>query len=485
VAGRYGPEPEAVPTPLERAATDAVLASLASGTARPAVSPSLALAARELARRAAAGESRPLAQPRLRAALSAGLSFDPAPTAVLVAASRAGAPEALRQAAALEAPSHVGVGAAERDGTAWLVLLSARRLAALSPFPREVAPGARAALRGELFGLIGPKVFVTLPSGHVREVPASGARSFAVDLSFPAPGRYVVEVLGTGPGGPEVAALLAVSCGGAPIAGAAAEVEAPEPSDLAGAEAQVRAAIDAARLRHGLSPLAASPELAEEARAHARRMLASGQLAHVLPGHGDVGERLRRARIPYRRAFENIARGTTALGAHAAAEESPAHRQAILSPLADRVGVGIARGRMPGGEPVVYLAEIFVQPVDDGAEGRLTPEGRVKEALWRERERLGRPPLLSDPRLDAIARDAARAMLAADDPAAQDLAARALALGRNVGAADAFVAASTADAARSRNLPDPRFRRVGVGVATGDSARYGAGLLWIAVVYTD
>lgn len=483
--GRYGPEPGTAPTPLELAATEAVLATLPPGPARPAVSPSLALAARELARRAAAGEPRPLARQAVRAALSAGLSFDPAPDAVLVASPPAGAPGALRRAAALDAPSHLGVGAAERDGTAWLVLLSARRLATLSPFPREVAPGARAALRGQLIGLSRPTVFVTLPSGDVREVPASGERSFAAELSFPAPGRYVVEVLGTGQGGPAVAALLSVSCGGATLAGGAAEAEVPEPADPAAAEAQVRAAIDAARLRHGLSRLDSSPELREEARAHSRRMLASGTLAHVLPGRGDVGERLRLARIPYRSALENIARGGSALAAHAAAEESPAHRRSILSPLVDRVGVGIARGRSPVGEPVVYLTEIFVQPIDDGSEGRLTPEGRVKEALWRERERLHRPSLLSDPRLDALAREAARAMLVADDPAAQDLAARALGMGRRVGAADAFVAASTAEVVRSRNLPDPRFRRVGVGVATGESARYGAGLLWIAVVYTD
>jgi hypothetical protein len=47
------------------------------------------------------------------------------------------------------------------------------------------------------------------------------------------------------------------------------------------------------------------------------------------------------------------------------------------------------------------------------------------------------------------------------------------------------VASAPAEALRSRNLPDPRFRRVGVGVATGDSRRYGARRLWIAVVYTD
>jgi hypothetical protein len=32
---------------------------------------------------------------------------------------------------------------------------------------------------------------------------------------------------------------------------------------------------------------------------------------------------------------------------------------------------------------------------------------------------------------------------------------------------------------------DGRFRRVGVGVAVGDSARFGVGRLFIAVVFTD
>ncbi len=76
-------------------------------------------------------------------------------------------------------------------------------------------------------------------------------------------------------------------------------------------------------------------------------------------------------------------------------------------------------------------------------------------------------------------------MLRRDDPSGGSLERRALDLGRKVIAVDAFVAASPAEAARSANLGDPQFRRVGVGVAVGDSARFGAGRLWIAVIYTD
>jgi hypothetical protein len=282
-----------------------------------------------------------------------------------------------------------------------------------------------------------------------------------------------------------VAALFAVACGGASLTEPAEAAAPPDPLDSEAAEAQVLAAIDATRRRHGLAPLEPRPELAAMARRHSERMLQAGVLAHLLPGGGDVGERLRRARVSFRRAAENIALGPTALAAHAVAEESPGHRANLLSPHARQVGCGVARGRLPGGEPVVYLTEILVQPLEDASGSRLSPEGRVKEAIWRERERLGRPGLLSDARLDELARDAVRAMLARDDPAPGDLGERALGLGRGLASVDAFVTASPEGALRSANLADPRHRRVGVAAAPGDSSRYGAGLLWIAVVYTD
>jgi uncharacterized protein YkwD len=484
--GSYGPEPAAAPTQLERAAFEAVRGALPPGSVRPVLSPALSLAARLLAAGAAAGETEPISRPRLRAALSAGLSFDPAPVAVLVAAPAAEAAAALAAGAgSVPGQTHLGVGAAERDGTAWVALLASRRQASLEPFPREVAVGARVGLRGELRGLSAPRVAVTLPSGEVREVPVRGERPFSAEIRFGSRGRYLVEVLGTGAGGPAVAALFAVACGGAPLAEPAQAKAPPEPADPAQAEAQVLAAIDALRRRHGLSPLEPRPELNAVARRHSQRMAETGELAHVLPGDGDAGQRLRRAGVSFRRASENIALGPTALAAHDAAAESPGHRANLLDPRAAQVGCGIARGRLPGGDRVVYLTEVFIEPPEADSRSRLSPEGRVKEAIWRERARLGRPALLQDARLDQLAREAARAMLARDDPSPEDLGQRALALGRSLAAVDAFVTASPEGALRSQNLGDPRHRRVGVGAVRGDSARYGAGLLWIAVVYTE
>jgi uncharacterized protein YkwD len=477
-AAAYGPEPELEPTADEAAVVAALRASRGS---RLALSATLSRAARELAGSAAAGS----ADPALDGALARAAAFDAGPTVFRAS----GRPEriAARLAAALGGGefTHYGVGIAGRAEGARGVLLASRRLVRLERFPRDVDPGTTAELRGRLVGLSEPQVYTTDPGGRVRAHPVRGDPAFQARVAFDRPGRWVLEVLGRGPAGPQVAALLVISAGGAPLDGPARPPTGPDPEDPGAAEARVLAAVDGLRRRHGLAALEPSDRLRDAARRHSAEMRAAGVLAHVL-GSGRVDERLRRARIPFRLALENVALGPTALAAQESIEASPAHLGNLLRPEAEQIGVGIARGRLqPGGEPVVYLTEILVQRVDDSSESRLRPEARVKEALWRERQRLGRAPLLSDPLLDDLAGRAARAMLRSGDPAPGSLADEALALGRGNAGADAFVAASPDDAARSTNLPQPGYRRVGVGVAIGDSPRFGSGLLWIAVVYTD
>jgi uncharacterized protein YkwD len=484
-AASYGPEPEVALGPVESRAMDLARSRLAAGGAKPRASGALVLAARELARAAALGAPEPLARERVRAALARGRAYDAAPASVLVEAPAAEAPDALAAALPRGRPTHVGVGAAERGGEIVLVLLASERGARLAPFPREVAPGASATLSGVLAdGLTRPRVFLTLPSGAVREAAVRGARDFAARLQFPERGRYSVEVVGDGKGGPEVVALFAVSAGGASLDAREERRAATEPADDAAAEAAVVKALNATRRRQGLPALAPAPELAEVARRHSAAMAAQGRVAHVLPGSVELGTRLREARIPYVRCYENVARAATALGAHETLEASPAHRENLLRPDAARVGVGIARAGPPG-DRAVYLTEVLVAPPDDGAESPLVPDARVREALWRERQRLGLPALTSDPALDDLARDAARLMHERDAPDPDGLGDRALALHRNLAAVDVFVASGPAEATRSGNLRDRRFRRVGVGVTIGDSRRYGAGRSWIAVVYTD
>jgi uncharacterized protein YkwD len=251
--------------------------------------------------------------------------------------------------------------------------------------------------------------------------------------------------------------------------------------------------VDALRARQGLAPLQRDATLRAVARRHSQAMLAAGTVAHVLGGGPELVGRLRDAGVEFRVASENVARGEDALDAQRAVEESPAHLANLLSPRVRDVGVGVARGALPGGQPVVYLTQVLVQPADEEAWTSLTPEGRAKEAIAAERARAGRPPLAFEAALDVLARDAAREMLRRGDPDPGGLAGRALALrpaprgrgGTDLAAADAFVAVAPADAARGPNATDPRWRRAGVGVARGDSPRFGAGLYWIAVVYTD
>jgi uncharacterized protein YkwD len=242
--------------------------------------------------------------------------------------------------------------------------------------------------------------------------------------------------------------------------------------------------VNALRGRRGLSPLEPDRRLRDAARRHSAAMLGAGELAHVLADGADVGDRLRAAAIPFRRVRENLARGPSARAAQDSLEESPAHLENLVATEVTRIGVGLARGRRGGGEEV-YLTEILVEPVDDSSDSRLRPETRVKEVLWAERKRLGRDPLLADPTLDALAAKAARSMLKAGVPGSGNWAEEAQGLGRQLAAVDSFVASSPKTVARSRNLADPRLRRVGVGVAIGDDPRYGAGQLWIAVIYTD
>lgn len=354
----YGPEPEVALSPAESEAVATARARLAGGGARPQLSGALVLAARLLARQAVAG-SDPDRHPGPRNALARALAYDPAPA---IYTARAPTDEwriALERALGSGPATHVGAGVAEAGGERVVVVLASRRGAHLDPFPRSVTVGERTTLSGQLrTGLCRPRVFVALPSGQVRSLPTRGGVWFRADVSFEAPGRYVVEVLADGPQGPTVAALLPVGVGGATFDAPATVAASTEPADPGRAEAAVLDALTATRARQGLSPLAVDAALTALARKHSEAMREAGIVAHVLREEPGPTERLVRARIRFHRLFENVAAATTSLEAHAAAEESPAHLANMLQPDARRVGIGVARDARLGR---VYLTELLVQ----------------------------------------------------------------------------------------------------------------------------
>ena len=329
---------------------------------RPGAVGALVQAARALAHSAAGGEPRPLSSAALRAALGEAGVVDPAPAAVVLSARVASLPEAIASAARFRGATHLGIGVVIRDELAWAVLLASERRAELDPFPRQVAPGGIAVLSGRLLQLDGPRAWVSDPSGAAVEVPVEAdGRRFRTSIRFDRPGTWRVEVGGSGSRGSTVAALVEVDVrrwrsarvpGRRPRA-ARARRRGPPPGRR-----------EPLRARQGLRPLRGEAALDEQARRHSEAMLAAGTVAHRLDGGGDLAERLAGSGVRFRSARENVARGDGAVDAHRAMVESPAHLANLLEPRVELMGLGIARGALPGGQPVVYLTEILVEPRD-------------------------------------------------------------------------------------------------------------------------
>ncbi len=358
-------------SPLEASTLAKVRAALPQRTV-PALSEALVQAARALARSAARGDPHPLSSPALRAALGDAGVTDPSPAAVVLSAGVGSLPEAVAAAAHFRGATHLGIGVVVHEQLAWAVLLASERRAELDPFPRRVAPGSRAVLAGRLLLLDGPRAWVAAPSGAAFEIPVEAeGRRFRAPIHFDQAGTWRIEVGGTGARGATVAALLEVSCADGATAAPPGGTPGPPGSEPPGSEpsgpsdeARIRAAVNGLRARQGLAPIQGSAALDEQASSQSQAMLAAGTVAHRLPGGDDLPARVAASGVRFRSARENVARGDVALDAHRATVESPAHLANLLAPRVELMGLGIARGALPGGQPVVYLTEILVEPLD-------------------------------------------------------------------------------------------------------------------------
>ena len=109
-------------------------------------------------------------------------------------------------------------------------------------------------------------------------------------------------------------------------------------------EARMLEMVNAERRKEGLKPLVADPDLAEVARAHSRDMFARSYFAHVSPEGQDMSDRMRKSRVRYWLAGENLALSPTLSSAHQGLMNSPGHRANILRAQYGRVGIGVLDG---------------------------------------------------------------------------------------------------------------------------------------------
>lgn len=133
----------------------------------------------------------------------------------------------------------------------------------------------------------------------------------------------------------------------------------PEPTPSPGLtvnEQRMVNLINQERSKAGLPPLTVDLRLVDLARKKSQDMITNNYFSHTSPVYGDPFKMMTSAGINYRIAGENLAGAGTVDQAHSALMNSAGHRQNILNPSYDKVGVGIAAG---GGYGNMYT-QLFI-----------------------------------------------------------------------------------------------------------------------------
>jgi uncharacterized protein YkwD len=107
------------------------------------------------------------------------------------------------------------------------------------------------------------------------------------------------------------------------------------------AQRQIFEAANQARRAQGLMRLKWDASLAQAAQQHAAAMARENLLSHQLRREPDLGARAAHAGVYFVSISENVAQGPDASSVSAQWQESPAHRQNLLDPDMNVIGVGV------------------------------------------------------------------------------------------------------------------------------------------------
>jgi uncharacterized protein YkwD len=341
----------------------------------------------------------------------------------------------------------------------------------LAPIPRHLHPGQTLRLRGE----VGPRfqratVYLTALDGKVQERRMAGRRVDAT-LTFPARGVYQTELMGDGPTGPVVIVNVPIYVG---VAEPAIGAERPTTGAAAPAGpggARMLALLNGARVRAGLAPLAADPELEAVARGHSEDMARSHFIGHVSPTTGSPEDRIRRAGVAVTAGGENVSRAGSPEAAHQDLMSSPAHRANMLSPIFTHVGIAI----VPDGEQILTTL-VFGRRPDPHAPPWTARQAVEAIAALRKARGLGAVHLdpalrsIAESGIKAFARGGAQAASAESSAALQSEVDRS-GQSRPPVCVRLFEIGEPDQIAELPVVLEPRLRRMGVAVTTRREGR--------------
>jgi uncharacterized protein YkwD len=118
-----------------------------------------------------------------------------------------------------------------------------------------------------------------------------------------------------------------------------------ESKDLQPEAKQLMALANQARAAASAPPLRWDNALAEAALKHTLRMVAEGPIAHQYPGELNVAERAGLTGAHFDLIEENVALASTAAEIHDSWMQSKGHRENLLNPEVDSVGIAVVASR--------------------------------------------------------------------------------------------------------------------------------------------
>jgi uncharacterized protein YkwD len=233
-------------------------------------------------------------------------------------------------------------------------------LADLEPLPVRTRAGSWVDVDAELLVASSETKLVVLgPSGAPFTVPTSfDGRRASARFHADRPGAFLVQLLANVAGGPRPVLEATVYADVRPPTAFVSDAAPGEPNERAAASSDptqdLLRLVNEARQSEQSPPLVRDAALDAVAARHAEAMRALKRIAHDA-GDGDPESRVEAASLNVLAAGENVAHALDAVQAHRVLWASPSHRENLLEPRYDKIGIGIARDS----DGSLWVCEVF------------------------------------------------------------------------------------------------------------------------------
>ena len=244
-------------------------------------------------------------------------------------------------------------------------------LADLDPLPLRTRAGSWLDVSAQLLVSASEAKLVVLgPSGAPFTVPTSlDGQHARARFHADRPGAFLIQLLANVAGGPRPVLEATVYADVRPPTSFVSDPAPGEPRQPTPASSDVTVAllsmVNQARESEGSPALVRDPALDEIALGHARAMRALKRIAHDA-GDGNPQSRVEAASLSVLAAGENVAHALDAVQAHRVLWASPSHRENLLEPRYDRIGIGVAVD--PDGS--LWVCEVFADFPNQSAAAR-------------------------------------------------------------------------------------------------------------------